>query len=83
VHLTEENRLSLYIPEGFAHGFITLTDNVELLYFHTEFYHPEYYAGVQYSDPKFNIKLETEVQIISEKDKNLPFLPDNFQGLEV
>jgi len=83
VHLTEENRLSLYIPEGFAHGFITLTDNVELLYFHTEFYHPEYYAGVHYSDPKFNIKLETEIQIISEKDKNLPFLPDNFQGLEV
>ncbi len=83
VHLTEENRKSLYIPDGFAHGFITLTDNVELLYFHTEYYTPSAYSGVHYLDPKFNIKLETQVEIISDKDKNYPFLPDDFEGLDV
>ncbi|MCX8080680.1 MAG: dTDP-4-dehydrorhamnose 3,5-epimerase [Bacteroidia bacterium] len=83
VHLSEENKKSLYIPEGFAHGFITLTDNVELIYFHTEYYTPSAYGGVHYADPKINLVLEEKISVISEKDKNLPFMTDDFKGLDL
>ena len=66
--LTAENRKMLYIPEGFAHGFITLTDNTEFFYQMSEFYMPDYARGVRWDDPAFNIKWPIDVEIISERD---------------
>ena len=72
--LTEENKKMFLIPKGFAHGFQTLTDNSEILYFMSEFYSPEYAGGVRWNDPFFNIKWPIKNPILSEKDKNWPLL---------
>jgi dTDP-4-dehydrorhamnose 3,5-epimerase len=70
--LTADNRRLLYVPKGFAHGFITLTDNTEALYLVDEFYSPENERGVRYNDPKFAIKWPAEPTVLSDKDKNYP-----------
>jgi dTDP-4-dehydrorhamnose 3,5-epimerase len=70
VELTEENRRSLYIPELFAHGYQTLTDNTEVVYQVGEFYTPGYERGIRYDDPTFKIEWLLPVTVISEKDKN-------------
>ncbi|MDO9028023.1 MAG: dTDP-4-dehydrorhamnose 3,5-epimerase [Candidatus Roizmanbacteria bacterium] len=68
VELSAENRRALYIPEDFAHGFQTLTDNTEVFYQMTEFYHPECARGVRWDDPVFGVVWPTESQIISRQD---------------
>lgn len=72
VELTEENRRALFVPKGFAHGFITLEDNTEINYLVSQFYTPEADSGVRFDDPAFNIKWPVEITSISEKDKNHP-----------
>lgn len=63
----------IYVPHGFAHGYQTLEDNTEVLYFISQFYTPEYYTGVRWNDPAFGIKWPiTKDIIISEKDKSFP-----------
>ena len=74
--LTEENHHRLYIPKGFAHGFQTLTDNVELNYLISAFYEPSTSTGVRHDDPAFGIEWPLPVSVISEKDRNWP----NFTG---
>ncbi len=69
------------IPKGCAHGFQTLENNSELLYFHTEFYNPNYESGISVFDPILNIRLPLEISEISEKDKNRVFLKPDFEGL--
>jgi dTDP-4-dehydrorhamnose 3,5-epimerase len=71
VELTAENRLALYIPKGFAHGFMTMAENTEVFYFVTEFYSPEHERGIRYNDPKFGIRWPMEPAVISDKDRNL------------
>jgi dTDP-4-dehydrorhamnose 3,5-epimerase len=63
---------ALFIPKGFAHGFITLEPNSQLLYLMTESYRPGYERGYRYDDPVFNIKWPMKPKVISERDKNLP-----------
>lgn len=70
--LTQDNYQMLYVPENFAHGFITLEDNSEILYLVTQFYHPEAEAGLRWNDPVFSIQWPVPVTVISEKDKNHP-----------
>ncbi|MCF6147978.1 MAG: dTDP-4-dehydrorhamnose 3,5-epimerase [Candidatus Kuenenia sp.] len=70
VELTVENRKMLYIPEGFAHGFLTLEDNTEVFYQMSEFYAPEHAKGIKWNDPAFNIHWPIEISIISDKDKS-------------
>jgi dTDP-4-dehydrorhamnose 3,5-epimerase len=70
--LSQENRMMVLIPEGFAHGFITLEDNSELVYSHTQFYNPSADRGVRYNDESLDIKLPVAITSISEKDKNYP-----------
>ncbi len=70
VELTAENRRALYVPEGFAHGFITLVDNAEVLYQMSEFFHADSSAGIRWDDPKLSIKWPVEVKVISEKDSS-------------
>jgi dTDP-4-dehydrorhamnose 3,5-epimerase len=70
--LTAQNRKMLYVPEGFAHGFLTLEDHTEVFYQMSEFYAPEYARGIRWNDPAFNIQWPADVQIISDRDQNLP-----------
>jgi dTDP-4-dehydrorhamnose 3,5-epimerase len=70
--LTSDNRLMLFIPKGFAHGFQTLTDEAEVFYQMSQFYVPEYARGVRWDDPAFKISWPAEKCIISEQDRNFP-----------
>ena len=67
--LTAENRKSLYVPEGFAHGFISLKDDTEVLYQMSEFFHAECAAGVRWDDPVFAIQWPIDVKVISKRDQ--------------
>jgi len=71
VELSAENRKSLYVPKGFAHGFQTLEDNTEVFYQMSEFFFPGCAAGFRWNDPDIGIKWPLEDKVMSEKDKNL------------
>jgi dTDP-4-dehydrorhamnose 3,5-epimerase len=72
VTLSADSRKAIYIPEGFAHGFLTLSDNVEVFYHMAEFFYPECAAGVRWNDPAFKIDWPESVKVISERDNNYP-----------
>ncbi len=72
VELTSENRKMIYIPEDFAHGFLTLEDNTEVFYQMSEFYAPECARGIRWNDPAFSIKWPVEVRVLSNRDQNYP-----------
>jgi dTDP-4-dehydrorhamnose 3,5-epimerase len=76
VELTENNNKMLFLPEGYAHGFQTLQDNTELLYFHSEYYNPESEGGLNYKDPILKLVLPFEITDISERDNKHSFLLD-------
>jgi len=83
ITLTDENRLMLFVPEGFAHGFLTLTDSCETMYCTTEFYHPECEFGLNPLDPSIGISWETEVIHLSEKDRSRKFIDSSFSGISM
>ena len=70
--LTGDNRESLYVPEGIAHGFQTLTDDVEMFYQMSEVYTPALNDGVRWDDPAFAIEWPLSDPILSDKDKSYP-----------
>ncbi|MBE0656968.1 MAG: dTDP-4-dehydrorhamnose 3,5-epimerase [Bryobacteraceae bacterium] len=70
--LTADNRRAFYIPEGCAHGFLTLEDNSEVFYQISEFHHPEFARGLRWNDPAFGIAWPAEVTVISERDRTYP-----------
>jgi len=70
--LTVENRRMLYVPEGFAHGLLTLEAASEVFYQISEFYHPESAAGVRWDDPAFGIDWPAEVRVIADRDRSFP-----------
>lgn len=70
--LSSKNRQMLYIPEGFAHGFITLGDNTEVFYQMSEIYSEDCARGFRWNDPAFGIRLPLEVAVISDRDRNYP-----------
>jgi dTDP-4-dehydrorhamnose 3,5-epimerase len=74
--LSSDNMKLMYIPEGFAHGFQTLTENAQLLYLHTAFYTPEYEGGVRFDDPDLAIDWPLPPTMISERDRSLPPLSE-------
>lgn len=80
VELSEENKRQFFIPQGFAHGFLTLSDNVEFRYKVDNFYSKEHDRGIRYDDPIANVDwgslLNGIEPILSEKDKNGPILED-------
>lgn len=76
VELTAENRKELLIPKGFAHGFVTLSDDVEIMYKCDEFYSPEHDGGIRFDDPNIGVEWGVTDPILSEKDTNAPFLKD-------
>ncbi|MEP6778676.1 MAG: dTDP-4-dehydrorhamnose 3,5-epimerase [Gemmatimonadaceae bacterium] len=80
VELSQDNERQVFIPEGFAHGFQALTDNVELLYQHTVPFAPTCERGVLYRDPFIGIEWPLFVTILSERDANLPLLNSTVAG---
>ena len=72
VELSEQNRKMLYVPQGFAHGFITLRDQTEVLYHISEFWSPAHARGVRWDDPAFAIKWPARPEIISDRDRDYP-----------
>ena len=72
--LNEENRTMMYVPKGFAHGFQTLVDDVELLYLHSEFYSSEHEGGILYNDKTIGVDWPLPVSEISERDTLHPRL---------
>jgi dTDP-4-dehydrorhamnose 3,5-epimerase len=69
VELSAENTLGLYIPEGCAHGFLSLTQDTEVLYQISQFYEPEAARGVRWNDPAFAIRWPLDVDVINERDR--------------
>lgn len=70
LELSADNRLMLYVPERFAHGFLTLAPETEALYLVSEFYSPQFERCVRWNDPRFNVKWPAKPEIISPKDMN-------------
>lgn len=87
VLLSAENKKMFYVPEGFAHGFLTLEDETEFVYKCTDYYHPEYEAGIRYDDPELGITwplaeygIRPETLLLSKKDGKLPTLREYLKG---
>lgn len=74
--LTAENRSMVYIPEGCAHGFMTLEKNTEIMYLVSAFYAPDAESGVRFDDAQFNIPWPMKPGEMSAKDKNYPYYQD-------
>jgi len=81
VELTEDNKKMVYIPQGFAHGFQTLTDNCQLIYHHSQIYQHDYERGIRFNDPFIGIKWQLEASNLSPRDGNHPLLDSNFAGI--
>lgn len=79
--LSAANQRSLLIPEGFAHGFQTLTDDCELIYLHTAAYHPAAEGALNMADPRLAIAWPLPVTDLSERDRSHPLLDENYQGM--
>ncbi len=77
VELSAENKRQLFIPRGFLHGFVTLTDEVEVMYKTDNYYEPSADRSVAYGDPAFGIDWGTENPLLSAKDANAPKLNDS------
>lgn len=84
IKLSAAKSNALYVPDGFAHGFQTLVDDTELLYFHSENYKPGVEAGINFQDDSLQIDWPLTCTVISDRDRNLPNLNvREFQGLEI
>ena len=81
--LSAENNLALIIPEGFAHGFQTLTDDVELLYCHSVLYNSNVEAGLNVADPQLEITWPLPIGKISERDANFALIDATFEGVRL
>jgi dTDP-4-dehydrorhamnose 3,5-epimerase len=78
IGLTAEKRNMVYVPEGCAHGFLTLEERSEVFYQMSEFYSQESARGVRWDDPAFRIVWPARVEVISERDQNYP----NFESVQ-
>jgi dTDP-4-dehydrorhamnose 3,5-epimerase len=74
--LTGENRRTLYVPGGIAHGFQCLSDNAEVFYQMSEFYAPDLARGLRWNDPQVGIAWPLANPLLSERDRNLPLLAE-------
>ncbi len=79
--LSESNQKSLLIPEGFAHGFQTLTEDCELIYLHSESFHPQSEGALNVADPMLEIAWPLALTEISDRDRAHPWIHPNFEGI--
>ena len=80
--LTACNRRMMYVPRGFAHGILTLTNDVELLYLVSDFYAPKEERGIRWDDPRFGVEWPIKPQEISPKDAAWPNFDPVVHGTE-
>lgn len=81
--LSAENLSTLLVPEGFAHGFQTLSENCELLYFHTAAYSPDSERGLNPRDEKLSIAWPMEISEMSNRDQGHPLITPNFHAISI
>jgi dTDP-4-dehydrorhamnose 3,5-epimerase len=81
VELSESNDRAIFIPEGFAHGFQSLSDDVQLLYMHTASWSQQHESGLRHDDPKIAIHWPLAVFNISDRDAGFSFVQDDFAGV--
>lgn len=79
--LSDDNNRSVLIPAGFAHGFQTLSENCELLYFHSAAYAPKCQGAIHANDPRLRIAWPLPISELSERDSAHPFLAEDFAGI--
>lgn len=77
VELSEENKKQLFIPRGFGHGFVTLSDEVEFVYKTDNYYNKESDRNIKFDDPEIGVDWGIKNPILSEKDKKAPLLKDS------
>jgi dTDP-4-dehydrorhamnose 3,5-epimerase len=82
VELSKDNMRMVFIPEGFAHAFQTLTDEAELVYHHSASYDPQCERGLRYDDPALAIHWPLPAETVSLKDQSYPLIDDSFKGFE-
>jgi dTDP-4-dehydrorhamnose 3,5-epimerase len=80
VELRADRRNMLFVPEGCAHGYLTLTDGAEVRYLTSQFYAPEAVAGVRYDDEALGIEWPGEVSVVSGQDASWPLLREYGEG---
>lgn len=80
VELTQENYRMVYVPEGCAHGYLTLVDDSEVNYQVSAFYAPEAERGLRYDDPAIAIEWPTDVRVVSEKDRSWPAFEESVRA---
>jgi len=78
--LSADNRTMMYVPEGFAHGFLTLEPNSEVFYLVSTAYAPQCERGIRFNDPTFDIRLPVAPTEVSDKDRNWPKYDAEFHG---
>jgi dTDP-4-dehydrorhamnose 3,5-epimerase len=76
IELSADNNKAIYIPQGLAHGFCTLTDNTIVHYKVDNNYAPDYEGGIRWNDPVLGIAWNVQDAFLSDRDKNLPFFSD-------
>ena len=81
--ISSDNMRMIYVPEGFAHGFLTLKDNTQLIYHHTAFYSPSDERGLNYKDPSVNIQWPSESIVTSDRDLKHPYIDNSFTGIKL
>ena len=81
--LTAENRTMMYVPQGFAHGFLTLQPDTEALYLVSAAYAPDAERGIRFDDPKFSIRWPVTPSELSDKDRKWPDYDPDFHGAEL
>ena len=81
IELDASVQSQVYIPEGFAHGFQALTDDVQLLYFHTTAWRPDCERRLHFNAPRLAIRWPLPVTSVSEADASAPALDQNFRGV--
>lgn len=79
--LSAENKRMMYVPQGFAHGFQSLTDYSEITYMVSQFYNKEKEGGIRYDDSKVDIKWPLPVSLVSDKDLGIPYIDERFTGV--
>jgi dTDP-4-dehydrorhamnose 3,5-epimerase len=79
--LSDDLALQVFIPEGFAHGFQALTDDVQLLYMHTHPWSREHEGRLRHDDPRLGIDWPLPVTQVSDRDRDAPLIGDDFRGV--
>lgn len=77
VELSDKNKKQFFIPRGFGHGFVTLTDDVEFVYKTDNYYNHESDRSIKFDDPEIGVEWGIKDPILSEKDKKAPLLKDS------